>query len=230
MPATRGRRGSQCRSTSRKPGSPPSAVARLSTLASRRIGSVYALPVAPRSVAVGPRWRSVPRHPIHEHLPFCKVDGHPTYAPVWQDEPTSWSQDKNYFPFSYFISKGTSTSNPCPGPGESHKSAGASHIDTWCHLAINDEDFYDWTLANNTVSRLQYAAVSTHSRATPLARHLLWKSTMPTHMFASAETVPGGGEKVFHHVGFCAVGCSGPLQQLRVCKLGCFLTPCSLTR
>jgi len=77
-----------------------------------------------------------------------------------QDEPTSWSQDQPYFPFSYFLHDGTPGKNPCPGTGESGHSTGASSIDTWCPLELRDEDFYDYTLANNTIERLQYASVT----------------------------------------------------------------------
>ena len=92
---------------------------------------------------------------------------HPNHPKNW-DEPTSWSQDKEYYPFSYYINNNASyAGQPCPGKGppKEDETAGLkvgvgtpSKIDTWCAVDEPDDHFYDFGLANATIERLQYAA------------------------------------------------------------------------
>ena len=88
-----------------------------------------------------------------------------------------------YFQFSYFIQPNQSTSaypdgakQPCPGKGPPPKGAGPkrdggtggpSGIDVWCRVEEPHEHFYDFGLANATVSRIRrLPRPSTHNRRT----------------------------------------------------------------
>ena len=86
---------------------------------------------------------------------------HPKHPKNW-DEPTSWSQDKEYYPFSYYINNNASyQGQPCPGTGPPKDNVGGgtpSKIDTWCAVDEPDDHFYDFGLAQAAIERLQYAA------------------------------------------------------------------------
>ena len=100
----------------------------------------------------GPDWISLPEH--FKKNGYTALGGgktyHPDHPPNW-DEPKSWSQDLPYFPFQL---------TKCPNGTNSGELGGTvAPIDTWCPL--NEKDYpdswhYDWKLANNTISTLQY--------------------------------------------------------------------------
>jgi hypothetical protein len=79
-----------------------------------------------------------------------------------------------YFQYSYFIQPNKSTAaypdgakQPCPGKGPPPKGAGPSGIDVWCRVEEPHEHFYDFGLANATVSRIKcLLRPSTHNRYT----------------------------------------------------------------
>ena len=133
----------------------------------------------------GAQWVSLPQH--FRNANYTTLGGgktfHPTCPPNW-DLPLSWSPDRRYYPFAYWIQPNRSvvytggacprgpnsseTCAPCPGPGKprpTNFSVFAS--DTWCGLDEPDENFYDHGLATNTISQLRYAADLFHSDRRP---------------------------------------------------------------
>eukprot|EP00912_Choanoflagellata_sp_UC4_P001406 UC4_evm1s871 len=126
-----------------------------------------------RNKLPGSKWTTLPEH--FKNSGFTTLGGgktfHPNHPKNW-DEPTSWSQDMDYFPYSYFISPNKSYSpNPCPGAKGPNPGACASrcpsNIDTWCAINEKDDHFYDHTLANNTIKQLRYVAPQYHKEGKP---------------------------------------------------------------
>jgi hypothetical protein len=137
------------------------------------------------SGTAGANWVTMPQHFLLHG--YTTLGGgktyHPDYPPNW-DGPRSWSQDMEYYPFSYWIQPNKTSAYaggscpagpdsskvcaPCPGPGKprpTNFSVFAS--DTWCHLDEPDEHFYDHGLASNTIARLEFAASLFHNSSTP---------------------------------------------------------------
>ena len=110
----------------------------------------------------GADWITCPEH--FKQSGWTTLGGGKTFHPGHPanfDEPTSWSQDMPYFPFSYYIqpNKSYPSGQPCPlNPHKDPSNACASAIDTFCPVDEVDDHFYDFTLANNTVNRLRYVA------------------------------------------------------------------------
>jgi len=115
----------------------------------------------------GSKWVTMPEH--FKLNNWTTLGGGKTFhpgQPLKFDEPTSWSQDMEYYGFTYYLGpkdrvggvKGPwNYTSPCPGPGNP-AGKGASHIDTWCALEEPFDNFYDQGLANNTIERLRYGA------------------------------------------------------------------------
>jgi iduronate 2-sulfatase len=117
-----------------------------------------------RANGQGANWTTLPQHFLNSG--WLTLGGgktfHPGHPANW-DEPQSWSQDQPYYKFSYALGH-------CPGkcgsdghsackPGDNPTGGQCSGIDTWCPMEGPDEQFYDFGLANNTIERLQYAAL-----------------------------------------------------------------------
>ncbi len=106
----------------------------------------------------GSEWTTMPE--FFKKSGYTTLGGGKTFHPKHPkdfDEPTSWSQDMDYFPFSYY-EKNPAYDGPCPSNISGKKGgSGASEIDTWCRLDEPDENFYDRTLASNTIKQLKYA-------------------------------------------------------------------------
>ena len=117
----------------------------------------------------GANWTTLPQH--FKDSGWLTLGGGKTFHPghpANDDEPASWSQDMPYFKFSYAL-------GPCPGkcgedgaspckPGNNTSGGQCSWIDTWCAMDGPDEQFYDFGLANNTIERLQFAALANNSQ------------------------------------------------------------------
>ena len=110
----------------------------------------------------GADWITCPEH--FKQSGWTTLGGGKTFHPGHPsnfDEPTSWSQDMPYFPFSYYIqpNKSYPSGQPCPlNPHKDPDNTCASAIDTFCPVDEADDHFYDFTLANDTVTRLRYVA------------------------------------------------------------------------
>eukprot|EP00051_Salpingoeca_urceolata_P009679 m.117620 g.117620 ORF g.117620 m.117620 type:complete len:544 (+) comp16405_c0_seq1:48-1679(+) len=100
---------------------------------------------------VGPNWTTLPGH--FKAAGYTVLGGGKTFhpnSPKDFDNPRSWTQSKHYpyFHFTYGSCSPNKPKEPCDD---------ASGIDTWCPQEKDDEEFYDWTLANHTIAVLEHA-------------------------------------------------------------------------
>ena len=113
-----------------------------------------------RSNGQGENWTTMPEHFMRSN--WTTWGGgktfHPKHPPNF-DEPRSWTPGRNYFPFhSHLVAKKGDPA--CPGIGKvtppwAPRPGLVSDIDTWCAVpAVPDDEFYDDTLASDTIDRI----------------------------------------------------------------------------
>ena len=102
-------------------------------------------------------WRTMPGY-FKDEAGLTTIGGgktfHPNNPPNF-DGNKSWNNSfVEYFPFDYYLKD-----EHCPNHDKHSKAGGfeASDIDTWCVLEQPDENFYDWRLANHTITALHKA-------------------------------------------------------------------------
>lgn len=113
----------------------------------------------------GSKWITMPEHFKLQN--YTTLGGGKTFPFLPKNfDPTSWSTDMVYCPYTRFLMSATtkvSYAGPCPGFSKPNNPSGpAGAVAVWCALDEPDDHFYDHRLASNTIQRLRYAAEKYH--------------------------------------------------------------------